>query len=185
MTKFFFASVLLLTLLVPEGATASGRKPLTRLTKHQQSAVSKIGRSLPKREATELAAIGLVESGLKSTVSKTGDYGPMQVNCRVWRRLLKEQLGILSCEQEVMDLKVATRVADFIVKRLRRKYPQCRGTKVYSCYNGGQGWAEVQQRCKRKCKRQDCSYCDRPVRYAHLVRQTIRLLRMRYSALLP
>ena len=163
--------------------SGSGRKPPRQLSERQLSVMRQVLPMIPSSEnRIEILALMMVESNLTlNAVSRTGDYGVMQVNCRIWRDRLRTELGIQNCEQELMDPEPAIRAGVYVLNRFRR-YRRCRGSNVFACYNGGQGWRSRAEACQAACPDDACRRrCWRPSRYADSVRRHIRFLNRNYS----
>lgn len=163
--------------------SGSGRKPPRQLSERQLSVLREVVTMIPSSEnRTELLALMMVESNLTpGAVSRTGDYGIMQVNCRIWRQRLKTELGIENCEEELMNPAVSIRAGVYVLNRFRR-YRRCRGSNVYACYNGGQNWRGRAEACQAACQDDTCRRrCWRPARYADSVRRHIRFLNRNYN----
>tara|TARA_B100000131_G_scaffold221323_1_gene212829 strand:- start:21485 stop:21964 length:480 start_codon:yes stop_codon:yes gene_type:complete len=135
----------------------------------------------------EVIAIALVESRLTPTaISHTGDYGLMQVNCRIHRKRLKKVFGLKDCEKDMMSVENSVRAGVHIMQLMRKKYKRCRKQKVYACYNGGPSWEKVKARCLEKCKLAEnpearCKKCGRPARYSRSVKRNLRFLKRERS----
>ena len=136
----------------------------------------------PAEDPLEYIAIAWVESGLtKTAISRTGDYGVLQVNYRINKKKLNKNLGINS-RKELMELENNIDASVLIMNILRRKYRHCRGNKTYSCYNGGPGWKRVQERCLKDCS-DSCRKCKRAARYGKLTNSMKRYLKRKYISL--
>lgn len=163
--------------------SGSGRRPPSQLSERQLTVLSEVVDMIPSSEnRTEILALIMVESNLTTTaVSRTGDYGIMQVNCRIWRDRLRTELGIQNCEQELMNPRTGIRAGVYVLNRFRR-YRRCQGSNVYACYNGGQSWRGRAERCQAACQEDACRRrCWRPARYADSVRRHVRFLTRKYS----
>ena len=195
MRRLFQAAVILAsTLLLTSPAmsqdakrySGSGRKPPKSLSERH---IKQIKELLPLIPSTfnpyEIVGIGMVESSLTPrAISHTGDYGLMQVNCRIHRKRLKTVFGFNDCEKDMLVVRNNMKASLLLIELFRKKYRQCRGSRVYSCYNGGQGWKVVQNRCLEKCSSEkQCRKCTRPARYADSVKRHIRFLKRKYSDL--
>ena len=191
MKKISFSAVVLLTFLActytqnvgAQTYSGSGRKPPAILNEKQLSVLQEVVGMIPASEnKTNILALIMVESNLTpAAVSRTGDYGLMQVNCRIWRAKLKKDLGIQDCEKEMMDMETSIRAGVYVLNKFR-KYRRCRGSKVYACYNGGQNWQGRAESCQAACQDDTCRRrCWRPARYADSVRRHIRFLDRKYS----
>ena len=165
--------------------SGSGRKPPRSLSKRQISQLKKLLPLIPSSyDPYEIIAIGMVESGLTPiAVSHTGDYGLMQVNCRIHRKRLKAVFGFKNCEKDMLIVEKNMKASLHIID-LFRKYERCRGSKVYACYNGGQGWRFNQDRCLKKCSEKSrCRKCTGPARYADSVSRHVIFLKRKYTNL--
>jgi len=193
MKKLFFYLVVASTLLVPSHVSAAhisggGRKPPKSLSIKQVDVINRITSYLkerhPKEDTIEIVAIAMVETNLKEgLISHTGDYGLLQVNCKVHKKKLAKRLGLKNCRKDMFILEHNVDAAVLILN-LFRKYRACRKSNLYSCYNGGQGWRVVGQKCRvEHCGNRDCKRCNRPARYASSVRKHIRFLNKKYSYL--
>lgn len=163
--------------------SGSGRRPPTQLSERQLSVLTEVVKMIPSSEnRVNILALIMVESNLTPTaVSRTGDYGLMQVNCRIWRDALREDLGIENCEEDMMDMQTSIRSGVYVLNRFRR-YRRCRGANVYACYNGGQNWKGRATRCQEACQDDACRRrCWRPARYSDSVRRHIRFLNRKYA----
>ena len=166
--------------------SGSGRKPPRTLSERH---VNQIKALLPLIPSTfnpyEIVGIGMVESSLTpGAISHTGDYGLMQVNCRIHRKRLRTTFGFKDCEKDMLVVTNNMKASLLLIKLFREKYRQCRGSRVYACYNGGQGWKFVQNRCLKLCSTEkQCRKCTRPARYADSVKRHIRFLKRKYSDL--
>ena len=163
--------------------SGSGRKPPRQLSERQLEVTRQVIPLIPVEEsAINVIALMMVESALTPTaVSHTGDYGIMQVNCRIWRDSLKEDLGIENCEEDLMDPVNGVKAGVYVLNRFK-KYRQCRGHRVYACYNGGQGWKRRAEQCQAACEDDACKRkCWRPARYGDSVRRHIRFLKRKYK----
>jgi soluble lytic murein transglycosylase-like protein len=138
----------------------------------------------PTEDPVEYIALAWVESRLTpSAISRTGDYGVLQVNYRIHKRKLRERLRINST-RDLLEIRNNINASVLIVNLMRRKYRHCRGSRVYSCYNGGPGWKRVQQSCLSSCEGQrNCRRCKRAFRYGSLVRKIKRRLMRRHRDL--
>lgn len=89
----------------------------------------------------ELKAIAWVESRFNTkAVSHTGDYGLFQINCNVWWESLRYN-SLQHCKESLIDYyPLAIYDAIEIIQFYRQRYKQCKGNKVFYCYNGGPGW---------------------------------------------
>lgn len=172
--------------LVPANAqtySGSGRRPPNQLTENQLTMLDHVNRQIPATEDRfEILAIILVESNLNhEAVSRTGDYGLMQVNCRIWRQTLLREFEIHDCEAEMMSVQTSLMAGIYILNRFKR-YRRCRGSRVYACYNGGQNWRGRAENCEAACADDACKRrCWRPMRYSDSVRRHIRFLRRNYA----
>ena len=163
--------------------SGSGRRPPRQLSERQLQMLDRVKVLIPATENRfEILALIMVESNLTSTaISHTGDYGLMQVNCRIWRERLRAEFQIQNCEEELLDVPTNLRIGIYILNRFKR-YKQCRGSRVYACYNGGQSWRRRAERCEASCGDDACKRrCWRPARYQDSVRRHIRFLRRNYS----
>ena len=163
--------------------SGSGRNPPKQLSERQLSVLKEVVPLIPSSEnKIELIALMMVESNLTPTaVSRTGDFGVTQVNCRIWRKRLKTELGIQDCEKELMKIDVAITAGVYVLNRFKR-FRRCRGSNVYACYNGGQNWKTRAEACQAACQDDTCKRkCWRPSRYANSVRKHIRFLKRKYS----
>jgi hypothetical protein len=167
--------------------SGSGRNPPKVLKDRQIVMLKKILAVLPEGEdPIEIIAIAMVESSLTAkAVSHTGDYGILQVNCRIHRKRLKKHFGIKKCETELLDIKKNVLASTHILGLFRSKYKQCRGEKAYACYNGGQGWRSNLKKCLQKCEATmdpgvSCRKCGRPQRYSNSVKKHKRFLKKKY-----
>jgi len=92
-------------------------------------------------DSKEMVAIAWIETRLRpQAISPTRDFGLFQINCRVWH----DRLGypnIEDCYLGMLDYQTNIEAAAFILILYRGKYRQCRGSKVYMCYNGGPGYS--------------------------------------------
>jgi len=193
MRKLFSYIGALCLLLAPSHTLAShisggGRNPPKSLSEKQVIVLKKITSYLrvkyPKEDPVEIVAIAMVETNLKEgLVSHTGDYGVLQVNCKIHAKRLAKELGLKNCRKDMFILEHNIDAAILILNRFR-KYRACRKTNLYSCYNGGQGWRIVSQKCRvQHCRNQDCRKCNRPARYASSAKKHIRFLKKKYSHL--
>jgi len=88
----------------------------------------------------QLLAIAITESGLnEKAFSRTKDSGLMQVNCRWWWKSLKFK-NIKKCRVTMMDNRANIHAGVHILRYFKKNFKQCKGDKVYLCYNGGQRW---------------------------------------------
>lgn len=163
--------------------SGGGRKVPSKLKDRQVELAKRIIAYLkakhPKENPIEIIAIGLVETNLtENLVSHTGDWGVLQVNCRIHRKKLKNILGIRKCK-ELHNLKNNIDAAVYIMNRFRR-YKSCKGSNLYACYNGGQGWKLAMRKCEKVTGRKTCS---RPYRYKRSVLKHLQLLERKYSHL--
>ena len=163
--------------------SGGGRKVPKRLKEKQLEVANRIIAYLkakyPKENPIEIIAIGLVETNLKENlVSHTGDWGVLQINCRIHRKKLRNILGIRKCK-ELHNLEKNIDAAVYILNRFK-KYRSCKGSNLYACYNGGQGWKVGMKKCQEKTGRKTCS---RPYRYKRSVLKHLRLLKRKYSHL--
>lgn len=167
--------------------SGSGRFPPKTLSERHKEQIKRILPLIPsKYDPYEILAIGMVESSLTDqAISHTGDYGLMQVNCRIHRKRLKEVFGYKDCEKDMLVLEKNMKASLLIIDLFRSRYRQCRGPKLYSCYNGGQGWKFVQKKCLEKCEgEKECRKCTRPARYAKSVKRHIRFIKRKYKKLI-
>ena len=168
--------------------SGGGRNPPKSLSTKQIDVLKRITSYLSlkhkKEDPIEIVAIAMVETNLKEgLISHTGDYGVLQVNCKVHKKKLAKVLGLKNCRKDMFILEHNIDAAVLILG-LFRKYRACRKTNLYSCYNGGQGWRVVAQKCRvQHCGNQDCRRCNRPARYASSVKKHIRFLKRKYSHL--
>mgnify|MGYP001170917435 FL=1 len=166
-----------------ERVSGGGRNPPKKLKERQielaKRIIAYLKANYPKEKPIEIIAIALVETNLKENlVSHTGDWGVLQVNCRIHRKKLKNILGIRKCK-ELHELNKNIDAAIYILNRFRR-YKTCRGNNLYACYNGGQGWKVAMKKCYAATGKKSCS---RPYRYKNSVRKHLRLLERKYSYL--
>lgn len=173
---------------VAQTYSGSGRKPPRKLSDRQLQVISEMLPFIPKEvNPLEIIAIALVESRLTpKAVSHTGDYGLMQVNCRIHRKRLKKVFGLENCEKDMMSIENSVNAGVHILLLMRNKYKRCRGQKVYACYNGGPGWMRVKARCLEQCKLAEnpearCKKCGRPARYSNSVKRNLRFLKREHS----
>jgi len=166
--------------------SGSGRNPPKSLSERHISQIKRVLPLIPgEYDAYEIIGIGMVESGLTDrAISHTGDYGLMQVNCRIHRKRLKKVFGFNDCEKDMLVVENNMKASLLLISLFRKNYRQCRGTKVFACYNGGQGWKYVQNKCLDKCGTDSqCRKCTRPARYSNSVKKHIRFLKRKYSVL--
>mgnify|MGYP003660233416 CR=1 FL=1 len=131
----------------------------------------------------EMVAIAWVETRLNPNLINRGkDAGLFQVNCKInWKRFgyhkpflhikskkRRRLKAINQCAEAQLNPEESFRNADHILRILRNKR-SCRGDKVYSCYNGGPGWAIVHKK--------------RATGYRKKVKRVKRILRKHYSGL--
>ncbi len=86
-----------------------------------------------------LLAIAFRESAFKTGLtSKQGDVGIFQINGRWWWKKLgyKNRADFAKKNQ---DVATSATNAIIIIKKFKR-FKNCRGEKVFACYNGGPGW---------------------------------------------
>lgn len=118
--------------------------------------------------------VGLVgwESGFSAgAVSSTGDYGLAQVNCDIWLKALR----LKRC-RDLKDIRTNVLSAITILTRFQKKYKDCRGPLVLSCYFRGQNWRAYDRRCRaaglRGCTL-TTSYRSHVLAYAESSRRTL------------
>ena len=168
--------------------SGGGRNPPKTLSDRHKEVISRIVPYLkkvhPKEDPVEIVAIAMVETNLKEGLtSHTGDYGLLQVNCKIHKKKLANRLGIKNCRKDMFIMNKNIDAAVLILN-LFRKYRSCRKSNLFACYNGGQGWKVVSSKCRvEHCGNQECRRCNRPSRYASSVRKHIRFLRKKYSHL--
>lgn len=182
---FIIATVLSLMGTSAFAYSGSGRNPPRKLSERQIKVLEKFIPLIPKEENIfEIVALAMVETNLSvKAISHTGDYGILQVNCRVHRKRLKKLFGFNHCKKDMLVMEKNVTASMFILSRFR-KYRRCRGSKVYSCYNGGQGWRVVMKRCLENCTGKRCKSCNRPERYSNSVKKHIRFLKRKYKDLI-
>lgn len=169
-----------------EHLSGSGRNPPKKLSKRHIRQIKRILPLIPSKYSPyEIIAIGMVESSLRTNaVSQTGDYGLMQVNCRSHKKKLRKIFGFKNCEKDLLIIENNMKAALLVFSIFRKNYKQCTGQKVYACYNGGQGWKFVRNRCLKNCSSEKpCRRCGRPERYANSVKKHIEFLKKNYSYL--
>lgn len=149
--------LLSLTILVFHAWVSTVSLPAVVLTEKQMNTARQIVGYTPKDlDPYDLVAIALVESGLNTrSVSRTGDYGAMQIHCASHKKALKTLYGY-NCETDLTDNIHNSVVAASHVLRANAKCRRCTGTEFnrFSCYNGGPGWRlERTERYVRKILR--------------------------------
>jgi soluble lytic murein transglycosylase-like protein len=181
------------SLAYAQNYSGSGRKPPKKLSDRQRLVVKEIVKHIPDGvDPFEILAIGIVESNLTPrAVSHTGDYGVIQVNCRIHRKRLKREFGVVNCEKEMLHIPVNVKAGIRILLLFRNNYKQCRGRNAYACYNGGQGWKVRMNQCieKNRCGAiEDKEFfdkcvrkCSRPARYQRAVLRAIRFLKREHK----
>ena len=161
-----------------------GRNPPKNLSEQRLATMDRVLAALPQGEDPyQILGLILVESMLTTdAVSRTGDYGLMQVNCRVWRRWLRQNMNIRNCERELLTLETNI-IAGVRILEVFRRHRNCRGDNVYACYNGGPRWRSRARRREAECgeDRSCVSRAWRPRRYQSSVLKHIRFLRVTYS----
>jgi len=86
-----------------------------------------------------LLAIAFRESSFKTgLVSKQGDVGIFQINARWWWKKLGYS-DRTDFRKKNQDVATSAKNAIIILKKFKR-FKNCRGDKVFACYNGGPGW---------------------------------------------
>ena len=163
------------------------RSPPKKLTSDRERTAVEIITYLkskyPKEDPLLYVAVALVESSLKPTaVSHTGDYGVLQVNCRIHKKKLREILGIHNCKKEMLNIKKNVDASVLIFNRFKR-YKTCKKDYIFSCYNAGQGWRSIKKRCLSSCSQDSCKKCNRPDRYRNTVKKFTKFLEKNYSYL--
>ena len=110
-----------LMLLYPISVAANhvsggGRNPPKTLSDRHKEVISRIVPYLkkvhPKEDPVEIVAIAMVETNLKEGLtSHTGDYGLLQVNCKIHKKKLANRLGIKNCRKDmfIMNKNVESR----------------------------------------------------------------------------
>lgn len=110
-----------------------------------------IARMLVERSALrdddpyEMLAIAWVESRMDPRASSpTGDFGLLQVNCKIWH----DELGYSDQADCIINMFDALKNEDAsrMILRTYRNYRGCRGWNIYACYNGGPGWRQSENR---------------------------------------
>ena len=115
-------------------------------------------------DPVEIFAIAYIESRFdRKASSHTGDYGMMQVNCRVWWKHF-QFASQKQCRRLMLHPELNIHYAIQIIKLYRKKYKQCIDQQIYYCYNGGPGW----QRSKNR---------DRIKHYGDRVKQMIKIFK--------
>jgi hypothetical protein len=182
---FIIVTVLSFICSYASAYSSSGRNPPRKLSERQVKVLEKFIPLIPKEEDIfEIVAIAMVETNLSpKAVSHTGDYGVLQVNCRVHEKRLRKLFGFKDCKKDMLVMEKNVTASMFILSRFRR-YRWCRGSKVYSCYNGGQGWRVVMKKCLETCEGKRCKSCNRPERYGKSVKKHIRFLKKKYKDLI-
>ena len=166
--------------------SGSGRKPPRKLDKRQVTQIKAMLVLIPEQyDPYEIVAIGMVESNLTiNAVSDTGDYGLMQVNCRIHKKQLRAIYGFKNCKKDMLIMTKSLIASLYVIDDFRKNHRRCRGTKVYACYNGGQGWRTRQRKCLKKCTtKPECLRCTRVSTYSKNVKRNILFLRNNYSYL--
>jgi len=185
------ASVALLTALLVSNSShakhsGSGRSPPRKLSERQIGVLEEFVPLIPAEyDPIEIVALAMVETGLTpAAISWTGDYGILQVNCKIHAPKMKKVFGFEDCKKDMLDMKKNVKASLYIFTRMRTLYRGCRRKKVYACYNGGPGWKVVMRRCLESCEGKACRKCNRPARYADSVKKHIRFLNRKYRDLI-
>ena len=167
--------------------SGSGRNPPKKLSERQISVLKNFVPLIKwsGEDPFVMTAIAMVESSLtESAISRSGDYGILQVNCRIHSKKLKKLFGFKHCKKDMLDMRKNIVASAYVLSRFR-KYRACRKHHLYACYNGGQGWKAVLKKCmeEKNCEA-PCRKCNRPARYANSVKKHIRFLKRKYSDLI-
>ena len=182
--SFMFAFVSCVSVYAqPARYSGSGRNPPRSLSEERLLVMDRIIGVLPEEEDPyEIIGLILVESMLtQNAISRTGDYGFMQINCRVWRDWLRTNMDIQNCEEEILHFPTNIE-AGVRVLNIFKRHRNCRGSNVYACYNGGPRWRSRAQRREAECEDDACRRrVWRPQRYQSSVLKHIRFLRRTYS----
>ena len=196
---YLIASIIITTMLIScslaiaQTYSGAGRKPPRQLSERQRLVIKEMVKYIPEGvDPMEIIAIGIVESNLTPrAVSHTGDYGVLQVNCRIHRKRLKREFGVVNCEKEMLWTPVNVKAGVRILLLFRKGYKQCRGKNAYACYNGGQGWKVRRDQCieKNRCGAiEDKEFfdkcirkCSRPARYQRAVLRALRFLKREHK----
>lgn len=129
-------------MLIPLALTLMTATP-PGLQQHQKTVAERIVEfaELTDRDSYELLAVAYTESRFRQrSIGPRASVGPFQVNCKAWyKELAYDSVGDCQWEQ-LTNLGANVAAAVFIMDRYRAKYEQCRGDRVYSCYNGGPHW---------------------------------------------
>lgn len=172
--------LLLSTLVLPK--TVEGRSVPKGLSQRKESVMQEALQYLktqhPKADHVEILALAGWESEFTPRAkSHTGDYGLVQINCRIW----KKSLALRNCH-ELFDVKTNIDAAVEILRRFRTKYKSCRGELAYACYYRGQRWRVNRQRCLKRTTSKKT--CDGPLIYMKGVKGYKRMLRRNYRSVL-
>lgn len=101
----------------------------------------------------EMLAISYTESRFdQNVISRTGDVGLFQINCRVWHKSLGFR-NKQECLEGLKDPEENFNAALFVLSKQDR-YRTCKGLRRYNCYNGGPGWMRSKNRKKIEHYRQ-------------------------------
>lgn len=143
--------MLLETLLLGLTLTSASADPYRLTDPEREKNVIAIIENAHKYNADmfEILAIAITESFLNPAASShTGDYGLMQINCRVWWEFFNFKSKKDCAATLTSDVERNIEIAIQILNLYKDKYSHCKRNMAYFCYNGGAGWPNSENKDK-------------------------------------